>query len=62
VIEESIDLGKMLRVMVLNALGRGGRIFNARFSADEQRSNNAFNQYNATYLINGAADDVPVNA
>ena len=61
-IEASIDAGKMLRVMVCNAQGRGGRIFNARFSADEQRSNNSYNQYAATYHINGEAAAIPVNA
>jgi hypothetical protein len=61
-IESALDSGKMLRVMVCNAQGRGGRIFNARFSADEQRSNNAFNQYPVTYHINGEAAAIPVNA
>jgi hypothetical protein len=60
--QDAIEAGKMLRVMILNAQGRGGRIANCRFSESEQRSNNAFNQYNVTLHVNGTWKKIPQNA
>lgn len=61
-VQQAIDNGKMLRVMVLNAQGRGGDIANCRFSESKQRTNNAFNQYNVTYHVNGRWYRIPENA